>query len=65
MSLSPQYRYINADVSLQAASKLTDQELATLIKANPSGNGSEYAVVDVRDSDFAVSPTVVCSLLSD
>ncbi|EKD01990.1 hypothetical protein A1Q2_03690 [Trichosporon asahii var. asahii CBS 8904] len=37
MSLTPSYRYINAD-------------------ANPTGNGREYAVVDVRDSDFAVSP---------
>ena len=40
---------------LAVRTQLTEQELATLIKANPTGNGREYAVVDVRDSDFAVS----------
>lgn len=31
------------------------QEMAAMIKADPQGVGKAWAVVDVRDSDFAVS----------
>ncbi|GMK55117.1 hypothetical protein CspeluHIS016_0201730 [Cutaneotrichosporon spelunceum] len=41
MSLTPVFRFINAE------------EMATIIKANPEGAGKEWAVVDVRDDDFA------------
>lgn len=29
--------------------------MAEIIKSNPKGAGTEWAVVDVRDDDFAVS----------
>jgi hypothetical protein len=46
MSLAPAFRYMNA------------AEVAALIKAAPSGAGKSWAVIDVRDSDFAVRRTV-------
>ncbi|KLT45155.1 Rhodanese-like protein [Cutaneotrichosporon oleaginosum] len=41
MSLTPVFKYINAE------------EMAAIIKQNPAGVGKEWAVVDVRDDDFA------------
>ncbi|BEI81676.1 hypothetical protein CcaverHIS002_0208360 [Cutaneotrichosporon cavernicola] len=40
MSLTPVFRYINAE------------EMAAIIKASPDGVGKDWAVVDVRDDDF-------------
>ena len=65
MSSGPSYRYITAEVrpsppqghSVRVAlESWTDktQELAELIKTKPESEAKQYAVVDVRDDDFAV-----------
>lgn len=66
MSSGPSYRYITAEVRSSppqghsvrvALQSWTDnsQELAELIKTKPESEAKQYAVIDVRDDDFAVN----------
>ncbi|TXT13639.1 hypothetical protein VHUM_01006 [Vanrija humicola] len=54
----PKYRYISADVrvlrlSYRDSTDAPPQDLAAILKSEPEGAFKSWAVIDVRDSDFA------------
>lgn len=63
MSFAPSYKYISAEVRVvthivELELELIKQELAEMIKTKSAKELKEFAVVDVRDSDFVVSHLV-------